>query len=596
MIKTGKFFPFLIICLAVLVVYLPSFSGEFILDDTSLIESNTYIREWHSFGSYLSQEDGYNINLANIHSGYYRPLVNLSYTLDYKIWGINGPGFRLTNLILHLFVCIALFCFYELILKKRNIALLLAFIFALHPIATESVSWAAARNNMLTTLFSILSFIFYIKAYKEEKLFYYAVSILFFSFSIFSKEFGLMLLPIFFIYQRTLHPQKTYIIIELREYLPYIIISAFYFYFRHNATGSLLSPSGLSDFFVHLYYVPYVLLFNIRLIFFPYNMHSFIIEQPDSYLNIGVICAILGFVLLIWLLWKYRQNRMSLFPALAFLLAIFPASGLIPTACPSLIAMRWLYYPMAFILIILAEPFEKLTKSRGLIFFSIIACIVLYLGVNSHMLNRYLWHSNKVFAKQEVLNFDSNYYASVLAHNYLVEGKYELSERYYKKNLGCGMTKPQNYIQYAILLLKKGDVRNSLLNLSEAEQYLLTTSDFGMILNIKGMAYFKSNDPDKAIRKYKEAILFLPEESEIWVNMGLVYGEMGEHANAADSFKKAIRLQSKSDTVYNNLALSFILNHECQKAVTLLDRKGFRENDWAKELLKRAKRCSGRIN
>jgi Flp pilus assembly protein TadD len=79
--------------------------------------------------------------------------------------------------------------------------------------------------------------------------------------------------------------------------------------------------------------------------------------------------------------------------------------------------------------------------------------------------------------------------------------------------------------------------------------------------------------------------------SLFYENIGVVYGEMGDHGKAVDFFKKAIRLQSKSEGIYNNLALSYILNNECPKAITLLDRKGFRENDKAKELLKRAKKC-----
>lgn len=591
MIKTGRSFPYIIICLAILVVYLPSFSGEFILDDIPLIESNTYIRAWHSLGSYLTQEDGYDTNLGNGHTGYYRPLINLSYTLDYKIWGNNGPGFRITNTILHLFICFTLFWFYKLILKKRDIALLLAFLFALHPIATESVSWVASRNNLLTTLFGILSFIFYIKAYEKEKFIYYGGSILFFAFSVFCKEFGLMLVPIFFLYQRILNPQKTDFIKESREYLPYIIISILYFFFRHNVTGSLLSPSGISDFFARLYYVPYVLLLNVRLIFLPYRLHSFTIERPGSFLDIGVICGILFFVFAICLLWKYRKNRIFLFSGLAFFLAIFPVSGLISTSAPSLIAMRWLYFPAVFILIILAEPFEKLRKSKVGIFYLIFACITLYLGVNSNMLNRYLWHSKKIFYKQEVLNFDNKYCAAGLASIYLMEGNYALAEKYLKENSEYRVNKAENYILYARLLVKKGDVENSLLNIDKAKQHLLTQSQFGLILNIRGMAYSKSNDPGSALGKFKEAVLYIPEEPEVRESMGLVYGEMGDHTKAADSFKKAIRLQSKSETVYNNLALSYILNNECQKAVTLLDRKGFRESNKAKELLERAKRC-----
>lgn len=591
MIKTGRFFPYLIICLLALLVYLPSFSGEFILDDTPLVKNNTYIRDWHSPGSYLAQEDGYDSNLTNGHTGYYRPLINLSYTLDYKIWGINGPGFRITNLLLHLLVCFILFSFYKLLIKKRDIALLLALLFALHPIGTESVSWVASRNNLLTTLLGILSLMFYIKAYEKERFFYYGISVLFFALSLFCKEFGLMLLPIFFIYQRTLNPQKKDIIKELREYLPYLIIGLLYFYLRNNVTGSLLSPSGFSGFWVRLYSVPYVLMFNIRLIFLPYRLHSFNVEAPDSLFDIGIICGILFLGFVICLLFIYRKNRMVLFSVLAFLLAIFPVSGLISTSAPSLIAMRWLYFPMAFILIILAEPLERMTSSTGRIHFIVFSCIALYLGLNSYVLNNYLWHSNRVFYKQEVMNFGNRYCAAGLAGVFFMEGNDVLALKYLLEGAEYGIYKPDEYIMYARILVTKGDMKNSLSNLYKARQYQLTKSQFGLLLNIRGMIYYKSNDPDNALRKYREAVLYIPEQAEVRENMGLAYGEIGEHAKAADSFKKAIRLHSRSDAVYNNLALAYILNNECQKAVTILDRKGFRESERAKGLLERAKNC-----
>jgi Flp pilus assembly protein TadD len=191
------------------------------------------------------------------------------------------------------------------------------------------------------------------------------------------------------------------------------------------------------------------------------------------------------------------------------------------------------------------------------------------------------------------MNFDNKYCAAGLAGIYIEEGNDELAEKYLIERTEYRVYTPDTYIMYARLLVGKGDVKNSLLNLYKAKQYLLTRSQLGLILNIRGLAYSKSNDLYNALKKYKEAILYMPEHPGVREDMGLVYGEMGYHAKAIESFKKAIRLQSKSETIYYNLALAYILNNECQKAVTLLDRKGFRENKSAKELLERAKKCLG---
>ena len=70
--KKFSWIGFPIIALLALIVYLPTFTGDFILDDRSLIEKNPYIKEMHSIGSYLSQEDGITDeeDLGIHHTGY----------------------------------------------------------------------------------------------------------------------------------------------------------------------------------------------------------------------------------------------------------------------------------------------------------------------------------------------------------------------------------------------------------------------------------------------------------------------------------------------------------------------------------------------
>jgi protein O-mannosyl-transferase len=596
MSRYGKFFPYLVICFITLAVYLPSFSGEFIMDDLPLIKDNAYIRDWHSLGSFLVQEDGCTTDSSPGHTGYYRPLLNLSYVMDYKIWGNNGPGFRITNLILHCIVCLLLYSLYKLILNKKDIALWLAIIFALHPLATESVSWVASRNNILATLFGILSLLFYIKAYKKEKFIYYSASILCFMLSVFCKEFGIMLLPILFLYQRTLNSQKKNIIIELREYIPFIIISILYFFFRNSVIGSIVPSLNVRDIFVRLYCVPFTLFLDVRVIFLPFNLHSFIIERPDSFLSTGIICGIIFWAFVVNLLVKYRQNSLILFSVPAFLLAIFPASGIIPIPAPSLIAMRWLYYPTVFILLVLAQPFERLSKSKGVIVFSVMICVALFLGINTYMLNRYLWHSEETFFRQEVFNFDNRYYAGGLARIFVKEEKYQLAEKYFIDHIKYEMNKPEDYIDYASLLVKKGDAVNSLLNLDIAETFPLTKSQLSPLLIDRGIAYLQQNNPERALKELKKSIQFTQEDALAWENIGIAFGRMGDNISAIDALKKAIRYGSTSTSSFNNLALAYILNNECQKAIALLDRKGYRDVANAKDLLERAKKCSDKVS
>jgi protein O-mannosyl-transferase len=587
----SRFLPYLLLILSILVVYLPSFDGEFILDDHPLIENNSYIRTWHSIGSYLFQEDGVDSDSGSRHTGYYRPLVNLSYTLDYQIWGVCGPGFRITNLLLHMLTCCILFIFYCQIIGRRDIALWLSLLFSLHPVFTETVSWVASRNNIMVTLFGLLSFYYYFRAYKSLKFNHYLLSILFFTLSVFSKEFGLMLLPIFFLYQRMLNPEKVDIKVELREYTPFVLVATFYFILRQNVIGSALSPNGLPDVLMKVCNLPYLLALNLRLIFLPYNLHNFITDLPDGFLNIRTICGVFFLVIIIYLLWRYRKNRLILFSSSSFFVAFFPVSGIIPTSAPTVISMRWLYFPAIFAFLLLYQPLEKFIKWNGRIAGYLIGCILLYLGFNSYILNKHLWHSQEDFFRQEVLHFGNRYASDGLAQIYFSQGKFNLAERYFEIGFKYGPDRALDYIEFSTILIEKGESKKALSCLKKAECSWPTESELGMIHNHMGLAYMDMKDWHQVFEELKKATLLSPDSNLIWENMGVAYGETGDHAKAVDSFKKAIRLQSKSESIYDNLALSYILSNECRKAIYLLDRKGFRESDKSKGLLERAKKC-----
>ena len=134
-------YPIILVALVSL-SYVPTFTGEFILDDHHLVKRNPFIRESQPLWSYFTQEDGIlaHDGKGEYHTGYYRPVVNISYFLNYKLWGMEASWFRAVNLFLHVATCVLLFllmakCFHG------GIPLITALFFGLHPANTEVVSW-----------------------------------------------------------------------------------------------------------------------------------------------------------------------------------------------------------------------------------------------------------------------------------------------------------------------------------------------------------------------------------------------------------------------------------------------------------------------
>ena len=137
--------------------------------------------------------------------------------------------------------------------------------FALHPVNTESVSFIASRNNMMSGFFSLCAIYFYIKGQRKGRVLLWVLSLLSFLCALFSKEFGVMVLPVLFLYRRIWGDRDASFKGELTSYLPYVLLLAVYFVLRKTATQSLVTPFDPGDVWVRIFFIPYIILFDLRL-------------------------------------------------------------------------------------------------------------------------------------------------------------------------------------------------------------------------------------------------------------------------------------------------------------------------------------------
>ena len=95
--------------------------------------------------------------LSMEYSNWY-PITWISQMLDYTALGARAWGHHLTNVVLHAANGVLLF----LVLKKMTGALwrslIVAALFALHPLRVESVAWISERKDVLSAFFGLLAF------------------------------------------------------------------------------------------------------------------------------------------------------------------------------------------------------------------------------------------------------------------------------------------------------------------------------------------------------------------------------------------------------------------------------------------------------
>ena len=141
------------ICLAVatLTVYSRATRNPFMhVDDQNYVTGNPHVQAglaWQTFTWALTTTDAEN----------WHPLTWLSHALDCQLYGLNPAGHHATNILLHALNAVLLFLLLFRATGARGRSLLVAALFALHPINVESVAWIAERKNVLSTLFFLLT-------------------------------------------------------------------------------------------------------------------------------------------------------------------------------------------------------------------------------------------------------------------------------------------------------------------------------------------------------------------------------------------------------------------------------------------------------
>jgi protein O-mannosyl-transferase len=413
-----RLWPYVLVATLAFLSYLPSLSGEFILDDQPLVKDNLFLRAPQGMGSYFSQEDGVThvYRGEKIHTGYYRPLINMTYRLDYLLWGMNARGFRATNLALHILASLALFSLLLRFSGDRAASFLGALLFALHPVNSEAVSWISSRNNILVTLFSLLAVRFHVSAWEEKRRGAFALSTLFLGAALCSKEFGILVLPLLFLYHRLPGRGAGNTALEAVSYLPLVLVLLLYFWLRSGAVGVFLSPAaGSAGVLERICYAPYLLLLNAVLFLFPHGLHSFIVGYPDGLFTWQALAGFVFLFLCLLLLWKCRRRGMPAFGVAGFILTLVPVLNIIPTSSVSLVSMRWLYLPAAFLVFALTDAVSLLLRKNRLVTTALCLAAAAYLGGYTWTLNAHFWHDETGFFRQEVLRFGNLHYAGGLA-------------------------------------------------------------------------------------------------------------------------------------------------------------------------------------
>ncbi|HWX20605.1 MAG TPA: tetratricopeptide repeat protein [Candidatus Binatia bacterium] len=337
------------------------------------------------------------------YQGNWHPLTWLSHMLDVQFFGLNPGRHHLTSLLLHTANSLLLFLLLRRLTGAEWRSLMVAALFALHPLHVESVAWVAERKDVLSTFFFFLTllayaryveksavsnrsaihspqstegtpsiphqvsrFTFHVSRLTDCPSFFYALSLLFFALGLMSKPmlvtlpFVLLLLDFWPLERFRFENQKSKIknlLPLLLEKMPFLglttLVSALTFIVQtKNHATALLLPLVLRFYNAVASYCKYLArtFWPAKLaIFYPHPDTCYPLSEQWPPWQILLAAAMLGAVTVLALLRLKRQPWLVV-GWLWFLGTLLPVIGLVQVGRQAM-ADRYTYIPLVGIFI-----------------------------------------------------------------------------------------------------------------------------------------------------------------------------------------------------------------------------------------------------
>lgn len=211
-------------------------------DTLALIETSR-ITSFEALRTILTKPLMYGTTYTNI-GLFYRPVANLTYAVDYWLWGLNPFGYHLTNILLHgLAATLVVVTVYALTTSARAGGLA-GVLFAIHPLSVDTVPAISRRQDILLAIFGLLTLWLFVTSYRRgsaSRRLRLGAAVAY-ALALFSKETAIVLGPLAFLWalfqQPSLRRSRAYKW-ALWDVLPLVGVAVAYLVVRLAVLGGI---------------------------------------------------------------------------------------------------------------------------------------------------------------------------------------------------------------------------------------------------------------------------------------------------------------------------------------------------------------------
>lgn len=481
----------LLIAIVTVAVYWQVLHNDFIdFDDDVYVTSNMIVRQ-----GLTSQ--GFVWAFTAFHAGNWHPLTWLSHMLDVQLFHMDPRGHHAVSLLLHAVNALLTCAIFYRLTGFLGRSIVVALLFALHPLHVESVAWVAERKDVLSTLFWLLTIWTYAGYTRKPSLQRYLPVALLLALGLMAKQM-LVTLPIVLLLLDYWPLQRISSFQDMKrlaaEKVPLLLISvaAALTTIRSQAAAGALS---LGDDHSTLLYAGNALLSYTKYIgklFWPTKLALFYPFEAAAVTPVMVAIAAISLAVTTGLVITQRQKRpYLLFGWGWYLITLLPVIGFIRVGSQAL-ADRYTYIPLTGVFVALVWGGAELTDKwrRGPQFATAGTAVLLALLSAVTVGQIRYWQNSFTLYTRALAVVERNW----LAHNNM-----------------------------AILL---------------AQQYRY----------------------DEAIKHFRESLRINPNQPVGFINLGNAYQSVGNNGAALDAFREAVRLNPNDAEGHFRLGYAYLMS------------------------------------
>ncbi len=545
----NKRFAYLLLALVSVLLYLNTLTYDFVWDDRFLILENPYIQDSRLLGEGLVSDFWANYQDPRRFRNYYRPVVTLSYFVDYHLWGEDPAGYHSTNILLHMANVLLVFGIGCMVLPSRESALVAAALFAAHPVHTESVTWISGRTDLLASVFILASFRQYLISGKENALSGLMTSSVFFALALLSKEVAIVLPAALLLHSSLFGPFDTKRLANFRKIVfTQVGIAVAYLFVRVYLLEMPLLMESKRPLTLLLFNMPRILArYMLKLIApFELNPHDPMAwVSPEGWPQI-LSAAALVLTLVLGVGWLGRRNPNGYFGGAWLLLFLLPVLNA-GTFTDVLVAERFLYLPSVGFCWIWGAAYELAVERKATArWLRTGAAVIIVVGGLRTLQQNPVWQNNAVLF--ETMSQSSPHFPlpHLLAGEALQNaGHPEAALKRYQLALRLEPDNCRTLHAIALAQLELGFQQRSSTILDAGFDFirraiaLCPMEDF--LYHTLGEYYLRQQSVDEAVEAFRRAIEINPNKMNYYYNIGAVLRASGKREEARHYLEKFVK-------------------------------------------------------